>query len=141
MKVLGSQQWRRNRLEKLDVFRSSGLDGNHPKLLEELVGLSVRPLSICILKKGKKEDLGNYMPVSFTSVNGKIMERIISSSQPRKANRVFDLIAGYDKMTGSVGKDRVVGVIYLDLNIAFDTSFPSLPLWKQQKQGLDKQTV
>lgn len=62
--------------------------GFTPKLLEDLVDLSVRPLSIFIFKKDKKEDLGNYMPVSFTSVNIKIMEHIINSSQPRKANHV-----------------------------------------------------
>ncbi|KAK4831032.1 hypothetical protein QYF61_014920 [Mycteria americana] len=82
----GSPQWRDNRSEKLDVFRSIGLDGNHLKLLEDLVGLSMRPLSIFIFEKGKEEDLGNYTPVIFTSVNGKIREHIISSSQPRKAN-------------------------------------------------------
>ena len=87
-KEWGSQQWRTNRLEKLDVFRSIGLDGNHPKLLEDLVGLSVGPLSIFIFKKGKKEDLGNYTPDTFTSVNGKIREHSSSSSQPRKVNHV-----------------------------------------------------
>lgn len=48
----------------------------------------MRPLSIFIFDKGKKDNLGNSMPVSFTSVNGKIREHIIHSSQPKKANHV-----------------------------------------------------
>lgn len=50
----------------------------------------MRPLSIFIFNKGKKEDLGNCMPVSFTSVNGKIREHIIHSSHPRRQT-MFDL--------------------------------------------------
>ncbi|KAK4827164.1 hypothetical protein QYF61_015118 [Mycteria americana] len=78
-----------------------GLDGIHPRVPRELAAVLTKPLSILyqqswlsgevpvdwrlanttpIYKKGQKEDLGNYRPVSLTSVPGKVTEQIILSA-------------------------------------------------------------
>jgi len=69
-----------------------------------------------IYKKGQKEDLGNYRPVSVTSVLGNVIEQVILSDimqhiqdnqviRPSQhgfmkgASYLINLIAFYDKMT------------------------------------------
>ncbi|KFO93598.1 RNA-directed DNA polymerase from mobile element jockey, partial [Buceros rhinoceros silvestris] len=90
----------RELLHSLNVRKSMGPDEIHPRVLRELVEILTKPLSIIyqqcwltgevpadwrlanvmlIYKKGKTEDLGNYRPVSLTSVPGKLMEQIILS--------------------------------------------------------------
>ncbi|KFQ27903.1 hypothetical protein N332_06187, partial [Mesitornis unicolor] len=93
-----------NLLHHLDIHKSIGPDGIHPRVLRELAEVLTKPLSIIyqqswltgevpvdwrlanvtlIYKRGQKEDPGNYRPVSLTLVPGKVMEQIILSAITR----------------------------------------------------------
>ncbi|CAM4547794.1 unnamed protein product [Caretta caretta] len=169
----------RDYLEKLDVHKSMGPDELHPRVLKELAAVIAEPLAIIfenswqtgevpddwkkanvvpIFKKGKKEDPGNYRPVSLTSVPGKIMEQVLKESilkhlHERKVIRnsqhgftkgsscLTNLIAFYDEITGSVDEGKAVDVLYLDFSKAFDTASHSILVSKLRKYGLDECTI
>jgi len=100
-----------------------------------------------IYKKGRKEDPGNYRPVSLTSVPGKIMEQFILSAltghvkdnqgirpnQPgflKGRSCLTNLISFYEQVTCLVDSGRAVHVVYLDFSKAFDTISYSILLEK-----------
>ncbi|PKU41197.1 rna-directed dna polymerase from mobile element hypothetical protein [Limosa lapponica baueri] len=92
----------RDLLQHLGIYQSIGPDGIHLRVLRELAEVLTEPLSIIyqqswqtrevpvdwhlanvvpIHKKGWKDDLRNFRPVSLTtSVPGKVMEQIILST-------------------------------------------------------------
>ncbi|PKU49337.1 rna-directed dna polymerase from mobile element jockey- hypothetical protein [Limosa lapponica baueri] len=136
-----------------------GPDGLHPRVLRELADVIAKLLSIIfekswktgevperwrkanvmlVFKKGKKENPGNYRPVSLTSIPGKLMDQLILDviSKHVEEKKVIwsgqhgftkgkscltNLIASYDVMTGWVDEGRAVDIVYLDFSKAFDT--------------------
>uniref|UniRef100_A0A669Q825 Reverse transcriptase domain-containing protein n=1 Tax=Phasianus colchicus TaxID=9054 RepID=A0A669Q825_PHACC len=169
----------REHLGNTSVHKSMGPDGMHPQVLRELEEVIAEPLSVIferswrttevpedwrianvtlVFKKSKKEDPGNYRPVSLTSVPGKVMEQLVLDAISRQleekevirsSQHVFtrgrscltNLVAFYDVVSGWVDGGKAVDVVYLDFSKAFDTVSHNILITKLRKCGIDEWTV
>ena len=111
-----------------------------------------------VFRKGKKEDPGNYSPVSFPSNPEKVMEQLVlgAISKQLEEKKVIkggqhgftkgklgltNLVAFYDITTGWARWRRAVDVVYFDFSEAFDAISHNLHVMKLRRCGVDEWMV
>jgi hypothetical protein len=115
------------RMSNINIAKSAGCDGIHPRVLKELSSVLAYPLKLIfehsfrnkelpidwlsaditvIFKKGKKTEAGNYRPVSLTCICCKLMESIIRDhimdyfyNNKLLSNKQFGFIKGRSTVT------------------------------------------
>ena len=98
---------------------------------------SFRHLGLPRVKKGSREELGNYRPVSLTSVAGKLLETLIRDQMSNHLNKcklikgshygftkgiscLTNLLEFYEAVSDWVNEGKAVDIVYLDFKKAFD---------------------
>ena len=164
----------RDAIKKLDKYKAAGPDEVYNRLLIEGMDSLSQPLQLIfnrslekseipndwkighvvpIFKKGNKSEVGNYRPVSLTSVVCKLLERIIKNRITEHLNKynlisnsqhgfregrscLTNLLESLDFITNEIDQGRAVDVISLDFAKAFDKVAHRRLGYKLQMHGI-----
>lgn len=167
------------KLHDLKVNKSPGPDMMHPKVLFELRGIISGNLSnifqmsleqgripedwkcsnvTVIHKKGRKDYVENYRPISLTCVACKVMESIVKDHimQYFIDNKLFSsfqygflkgrstmlqLLKVMDDWTSCLDKGGQIDIVYTDFEKAFDKVSHKLLLSKMLSYGISKELI
>ena len=111
-----------------------------------------------IFKKGNRSEVGNYRPISLSSVVCKVMESIIKDALLKKTQEanfisrfqhgflpkrscLTNLLETFEAWTGLLDEGFAVDVIYLDYKKAFDTVPHQKLLIKLREYGFESRLV
>ena len=164
-----------DQIKCLDTGKSSGHDGLSPRMLKEAGHTIVQPLSLLfnmsikdgkfpkswkkanvipIHKKGDKDDINNYRPVSVLPIVSKIFERIIfkhvynhlhinrlisrhqSGFQPNEST-INQLAYMYHEFSEALDKKKDVRIVFCDVSKAFDKVWHLGITFKLKQLGID----
>ena len=153
-------------LDNININKAPGPDGIHGCVLKYCSISLCRPLSIIfrlsyntgsipaewkyanivpVHKKGEKNLINNYRPISLTCLTAKIMEHIIQEELLNKTQNLINsaqhgfllgrscdtnLITLTDDIASSLHNDTGIDIIYFDFAKAFDTVNHDLLLYK-----------
>ena len=153
-------------LDNININKAPGPDGIHGCVLKYCSISLCRPLSIIfrlsynagsipaewksanivpVHKKGEKNLINNYRPISLTCLTAKIMEHIIQEELLNKTQNLINsaqhgfllgrscdtnLITLTDDIASSLHNDTGIDIIYFDFSKAFDTVNHDLLLYK-----------
>ena len=147
-----------NLMKSLKEDNSPGVDNVHPKVLSRCHETLSHPLQLIfsqllegqwpqqwkdanvtpLHKKGPKSEVGNYCPVSLTSIPCKLLETLISSRIVQsleqsnllsssqhgfisKRSCLSNLLVALEAITKAIDEGNVIDMIYFDYQKAFDT--------------------
>jgi hypothetical protein len=167
------------KLSNLKLDKSPGPDLIHPRVLFELRNVIVGPLTTLytesmrlglvpdvwktsivsvLYKKGRKDDIGNYRPISLTCIICKIMESIICDQVMnyfvtnnlfseyqygfiKGRSAVLQLIRILNDWTKSIDAGNQVDIIYTDFEKAFDKVPHRRLLSKLHSYGVNNELI